>query len=241
MRVLLLLNGSRARYAGGAGEARLRVWRTYTAPGTELEVGYLPDEAEVFPFGAGAALTHANLYPDRCAQAEADGFEAVIIHCCSDPGLAETRARVAIPVVGPGEVTLRAGALLGHRIGMTVPSDESLAAHEDQVRALGLWSHVVGIEAIRRPVGEYAKQDPRAMTDALVSAARLLVDRGADVICPSGLAYIPVRVSAREVSEWLGVPVLDPAFLSVRTAEMLVEARGGATVAPARESAAARG
>jgi allantoin racemase len=232
MRLLLLLNGSRTRYAGGAGEARLRVWREYVSAGTQLEIGHLPDEAEIFPFGRGNALTHANLYPDRCAQAEADGFDAVIIHCCSDPGLAEARHRVRIPIVGPGEVTLRAGALLGHRIGMTVPSDESLEAHLSQVRALGLEQQVVGIQPIRRAVGEYAKQDPRALTDALAEAARqLVVDRGADVICPSGLAYIPVRVSAREVTERLGVPVLDPAFLAVRTAEMLVEARSRTPVA----------
>jgi allantoin racemase len=229
MRLLLVLNGSRARYAGGAGEARQRVWREYVSPGTELEIGYLPDEATILPFGAGGALTHANLYPDRCAQAEADGYDAVIIHCCSDPGLAETRARVGIPVVGPGEVTLRAGALLGHRIGLTVPSDESLDNHLAQVRALRLERQVVGLQSIRRPVGEYARQDPRAMTDALLAAAQRLVDeRGADVICPSGLAYIPVRVSAREVADRLGVPVLDPGFLAVRTAEMLVEARSPA-------------
>ena len=35
------------------------------------------------------------------------------------------------------------------------------------------------------------------------------------------------RVSAREVAERLGVTVLDPALLSVRTAEMLVEALAG--------------
>jgi Asp/Glu/hydantoin racemase len=65
------------------------------------------------------------------------------------------------------------------------------------------------------------------MTDAVVAAAQRLVDRGADVICPSGLAYVPVRVSGREVAERVGVPVMDPALLAVRTAEMLVEALRG--------------
>jgi hypothetical protein len=35
---------------------------------------------------------------------------------------------------------------------------------------------------------------------------------------------IVIRVSAVEVSQRLGIPVLDPALLSVRTAEMLVSA-----------------
>ena len=62
------------------------------------------------------------------------------------------------------------------------------------------------------------------MTDPFLEAGRRLVERGAEIICPSGLAYIPIRVAATEVSERLGIPVLDPALLSVRTAEMLVAA-----------------
>lgn len=231
MRLLLLLNGSRERYDGGADEARLRRWSAYCSPGTHLEVGYLPGEEEsggiskTYEFGRGNALSMASLYPDRCAQAEKDGFDAVIIHCCSDPGLEEARERVCIPVIGPGETTLRAGALVGRRIGMTVPSDESVEAHLEQVLHVGiLRERFVGVAPINRPLGKYAAQDPVAMTEAVVTAARSLVERGADVICPSGLAFIPVRVSAREVSDRIGVPVLDPALLSVRTAEMLYEA-----------------
>lgn len=72
------------------------------------------------------------------------------------------------------------------------------------------------------------------MTDSWFAAARTLVEQGADVICPSGLASIPVRVFAAEVARRLGVPVVDPALVSVRTAEMLV-----AAARPAREAVAA--
>jgi Asp/Glu/hydantoin racemase len=231
--ILLLLNGSRERYAGGADKARERAWAGYCSPGTSLDIGYLPSEAEsgglsrAYAFGEGNAMTLAPLYPERCAQAERDGFDAVVIHCCSDPGLEEARARVRIPIVGPGETMLRAAALVGRRIGMTVPSNESMEPHTEQVRRVGLESRLVGIAPINRPLGKYAAQDPRAMTEAVVGAAQYLVERGADVICPSGLAYVPVRVSAREVAERVGVPVLNPALLAVRTAEMLVEALSG--------------
>lgn len=231
MRLLLIMNGSRERYAGGADEARYRRWLGYCSPGTRLEIGYLPGEAEsgglskTYAFGSGEAIVNlALLYPDRCAQAEQEGYDAVIMHCCADPGLREARERVRIPVIGPGETTLRAGAVLGRKIGITVPSDGSVDHHWQQAREVGVADRVLGIEPINRPIGAYGQQDPRAMTEALITAARKLVDRGADVICPSGLAYIPVRVSAREVSDRLGVPVLDPALLSVRVAEMLVDA-----------------
>jgi Asp/Glu/hydantoin racemase len=228
MRLLLLLNGPRERYVGGADTARKIKWSEYCSPETELEIGYLPSTqeggAKVYAFGTKEALSLGPLYPDRCALAERDGFDAVIIHCFVDPGLSAARERVRIPVIGPGEVTLRAGASLNCRIGMVTPSNETVDSHWEQIRDLGMEKRFVGVEAIKAPLLPFPQQDPSAITEALVAAGRKLVDKGAEVICPSGLAYIPIRVSAMEVSRRLGIPVLDPALLSVRTAEMLFSA-----------------
>ena len=76
----------------------------------------------MYALGNRDALTLEPFYPDRCALAERDGFDAVIIHCFIDPGLRAARERVRIPVVGPGEVTLRAGASLNRKIGMVTPA-----------------------------------------------------------------------------------------------------------------------
>ena len=228
MRVLLLLNGPKERYVGGADTARQIKWREYCSPATQLEIGYLPsvDEsgagAKVYGFATRDALTLGPLYPDRCAAAERDGFDAVVIHCFIDPGLRAARQRVRIPVIGPGEATLMAGAMLNGKIGMVTPSNETVESHWEQVRNYGLEKRFVGIEAIEGPLLPFPEQDPQAMTEALVVAGRRLVEQGAELICPSGLAYIPIRVSALEVSRKLGIPVLDPALLAVRTAEMLV-------------------
>ncbi len=240
MRLLLLVNGPKERYVGGADTARQRVWSQYCSPGTELEVGYLPSQLEdgsptaIKSFGAADAFDLAPLYPGRCAQAERDGFDAVIIHCFVDPGLEETRRSVGIPVIGPGETTLRAASMLGRHIGLTTPSAVTEEHHWQQVRGLGIAGQVVGIKGITAPMARFDEQDPRAMTDLTVEVAAALVAQGAEVICPSGLAYIPIRVSAQEVSERVGVPVLDPGLLAVRTAEMLVSATS-------RSLAAARG
>ena len=64
MRLLLVMNGSRARYAGGADQARYETWLPYCGPGTKLEIGYLPDVQERYEFGtAQAATKHSVLYP----------------------------------------------------------------------------------------------------------------------------------------------------------------------------------
>jgi allantoin racemase len=230
MRLLLLLNGPRERYVGGADTARRVKWREYSSPGTDLEIGYLPSAnelgggAKVYAFGTREALSFGPLYPDRCAQAERDGFDAVIIHCFIDPGLHAARERVRIPVIGPGEATLTAGAILNARLGMVTPSNETVDSHWEQIRDLGLEKRFIGIEPIEGPLLPFPEQDAGSMTEAVVAAGRKLVAQGAELICPSGLAYIPIRVSALKVSRKLGIPVLDPALLAVRTAEMLVSA-----------------
>jgi Asp/Glu/hydantoin racemase len=230
MRILLLLNGPKERYVGGADDARARVWGERCSAGTELTVGYLPSTTPdgrpttIYPMGKGEAWALSDLYPDRCALAQAEGFDAVIIHCFADPGLTRTRRTVDIPVIGPGEVTLRAAAMLGRRIGLTMPSGESAVVHQAQVESLGMAEQVVGLEPVRVDLARFEEQDSGRMADALVEAAERLIERGAEVICPSGLAYIPIRVSAEAVSERLGVPVLDPSLVAIRTAEMLVRA-----------------
>ena len=144
MRILLLLNGPRERYVGGADTARRIKWSEYCSPATELEIGYLPsaeengDGAKVYAFGTKDALTLGPLYPDRCRLAERDGFDAVIIHCFVDPGLRAARERVRIPIVGLGEVTLKAAASLNGKIGMVTPSNETVDSHWEQVRDLDL-------------------------------------------------------------------------------------------------------
>jgi Asp/Glu/hydantoin racemase len=230
MRLLLLLNGPRERYVGGADTGRRIKWREYCSPSTELEIGYLPSAeesgggAKVYGFGTRDALSLGPLYPDRCALAEREGFDAVIIHCFVDPGLRAARQRARIPIVGPGEVTLRAGATLNRKIGMVTPSSETVDSHWEQLREFGMGKPCVGIEPIEGPLLPFPQQDAVAMTAAVIAAGRKLRDKGAELICPSGLAYIPIRVSAVAVSRELGIPVLDPALLSVRTAEMLVTA-----------------
>ena len=59
MRVLLLLNGPRERYIGGADTARRIKWREYCSPATELEIGYLPSVVE------GSAGAKVHLEPER--------------------------------------------------------------------------------------------------------------------------------------------------------------------------------
>jgi Asp/Glu/hydantoin racemase len=92
---------------------------------------------------------------ERC---ERDGFDAVIVDCTGDPGVAAARHRLRIPVVGAGEAVRRAAAgapppvvvLSGDELRA---SDEgALLARAQQARTVVLggtgWSRLVPLLAV---------------------------------------------------------------------------------------------
>ncbi len=57
-------------------------------------------------------------------QGERDGYDAVVIACASDPGLADAKELVSIPVTAPMEAAIATGRALG-RLGIVAPRIES--------------------------------------------------------------------------------------------------------------------
>ena len=96
------------------------------------------------------AAPHVVAVVERC---ERDGYDGVIVDCTGDPGVAEARNRVRIPVVGAGEAVRRAVAMASPPV--VVLSGDTLRASDqasllERVRdartvALGGtgWSHLV--------------------------------------------------------------------------------------------------
>ena len=57
-------------------------------------------------------------------QGERDGYDAVVIACASDPGLADAKELVSIPVTAPMEAAIATGRALG-RLAVVAPRIES--------------------------------------------------------------------------------------------------------------------
>ncbi len=96
-RILLLAPvGTTMHLAAEAASARRAVRQD-----TEVEVRHLPTLPETIYVSPVPQLV-----PELVAAAvaaEAEGFDAIGISCCSDPGLAEVRAAVRVPVSAPFE------------------------------------------------------------------------------------------------------------------------------------------
>ncbi len=157
---------------------------------------------------------------DRVLSAEHRGFDAVIVDCFLDPGVAAAREAADIVVVGPGESAMLTALVLGDTFSIIDVGEDTLKRHTApwRVRRLGLadrfasqWGSGVTVKSIGR--------DEDLAKKILKVALQVLKEDEPDVIilgC-TGLSKVAELVAAR-----LPVPLVDPQVAALRMAESLV-------------------
>jgi Asp/Glu/hydantoin racemase len=136
-------------------------------------------------------------------QLEGRGAAALFISCASDPGLAEARRAVRVPVASAGAAAAALALNLGERVGVLGIRDEAPRA---MARILG--EHLI---AAVRPVGVTTTRhllEPGGQDRAL-AAARELVAAGADTIALACTGLVTIGM-APILQQALGLPVVDP-------------------------------
>lgn len=121
MKRILIVGPTSAPWASIAAEVEADLARL-ARPGVELSYRCT---------GAGPAAIHttadaaaaAPFVVDTVVAAEREGFDAVIVDCTDDPGVAAARLLVAIPVVGAGEA-LRVAVAAAPRPVCTFSGDD---------------------------------------------------------------------------------------------------------------------
>ncbi|NKB86766.1 MAG: aspartate/glutamate racemase family protein [Acidobacteria bacterium] len=146
--------------------------------------------------------------------------DAVIIGCFGDPGLREANALLDAPVIGPAAASLHLAAQLGSRIGLITVVADVIPILDDLVADYGLESRVRAITAVEVPVLELRKKRA-AVLARMVERGGELADSGADVLV-LGCMTMGFLDVAEELTEELGVPVVNPVLASLRTAEALL-------------------
>lgn len=212
--------------ASAAYIARLTAYLNGIAsPGTVVEVhGISPPDRG---FSRLSELRCASVAVDNGIEAEAQGYDAVVMGHFQDPGLYALKSAVGIPVVGTGEATLHLAAQYGRRIGLVTLDDVYRDWHLEQGDLYGIGgriSHVAGLNADPADfsaafAGDTAARD--RMITALRGVAEPMVAGGADVIVPAGV--LPGLL----VSETRGLrighaPVVNCAAVALMQAEMQV-------------------
>jgi Asp/Glu/hydantoin racemase len=154
------------------------------------------------------------------AQAEAMGCDAVVPFGTLDIGVQRARAIINIPIVGAFESALRTALYVGDRIGLVTYTDD-VTYHSILLRAYGMEHAVIGRRAAGIHLADYAAEH-RRLRSAFLASSQELIDEGADVIISAGVSMCPLWLEARDLSDTLGVPVVEAVGVPLRTAALLV-------------------
>ena len=168
-------------------------------------------------------------------RAQDEGYDAFVIGCTLDVGLAEGKSMLDIPVVGISEAAYRMAMTMGRLFAVVTSSPAFSEVYGEQVERYG-----VANRYLRGPYIVPASEEeiataltrPDALIEKFKVAATRAVADGASVIIPGPafLATLANRAGLTQVDDAL---VLDTVSVAVKTAEMLVDLRK-AGVAPSR-------
>lgn len=152
-------------------------------------------------------------------QAEQAQADAIIVAAFSDPGVAELRKRVSIPVVGIGESVLIAAAAsaldAGRRFGIvTITPDASLlASFVERASALGMADQYCGVR-VTQGDAMVLLANPAGLDAALSSAITESINDGAQAIILGGG---PLSAAAERLQPEFEIPLLNPVAAAART------------------------
>ena len=139
------------------------------------------------------------------------------------------------PVIGCGEVCFRLAAENGRRFGMLLFIDRMAARYLQQIEEHGLSRLCVGVEPVGFRFNDVldAFGRPGKIIDRFRTAARRLIAAGAQAIIP-GEIPLNVLLAAEGVDRVDGVPLIDSLAVTLKHAEMMVDAKASGGTAPER-------
>lgn len=156
---------------------------------------------------------------EEIQKGEQEGIDGYIIACFGDPGLLAAREATEKPVIGIAEAAMHVASLLatGFSIVTTLNRTRIMAAH--LAENYGMTRFCRRIRAIDLPVLDLEVPHSPTRSQILAECRQALEEDGSGVIvlgC-SGMADL-----AAEISQELGIPVIDGVSVAVKLMEALV-------------------
>ncbi len=199
-------------------EAMLRSW---AAPGTQVDVACVtegPNSIESLYEEFLAVPATARL----AVKKEQEGYDAAIIGCAGDPGVDAIRELTSrMPVIGPGAASFLAAAMLGHRFGVLTPEGDMWQSSLELAFKVGVKDKLAAAVSIRTPVLEMMADKQVTMERILQACKTAITEKAVDtmVIGCMTMAFLDV---AKEIEAAIGIPVVNPANVSLKFAEAMV-------------------
>ena len=151
--------------------------------------------------------------------AEANGYDGVVLACFGDPGIEAAKELVDIPVVGITEASYALASLLGTKFLVIVSADTAVPRQIRYLKTLGIPDYQYAV----RPIGLtiIGVMEDRMSAKELIAqnCEQSLKETNAELIVMGCSGFSGLR-SALE--KQLGVPIIDPVVAGVHVCATLV-------------------
>ncbi len=224
MKIMYIVPGVMAQTDLGIRELerRKRILETHAWVGTSVDI----IDIDKGPRSIESSYEEYLSVPEtvkKAVQAEKDGYDGIILGCFGDPGLEALREMVRVPVVGPGETAMQVASLLGRRFSIVTVLDSVVPSLERLAGRMGLAGKLASVRAINIPVLALQKDKALTTNRMIEESRKAILEERADVIVWGCMSMAFMEVSERK-PESLGVPVVNPAIVSLKILEGLVAA-----------------
>lgn len=171
--------------------------------------------------GASDAVVSTYYLLEEIKKSEKEGgYDAYIIACFGDPGVDAIREITDKPVIGIAEAAFHMSAFLGAKFSVVSTLPRMRMDMEERIRRHGAEVRLASIRTPNLPVLAF-HEDLAGAKKTLINAAKEAVENDlAEVII---LGCAGMSGFADEVSQAVGVPVIDTVTTAVKVAESLVD------------------
>ena len=197
----------------------------YASPGTEISIFF--DSRKTLAYSGEIEQRSVDAVKNA-VYAEKNGFDAVIVAALCDFGLMSVRGAVKIPVVGMAMATYLMAYQLASRYACISEGDNWTPVVIKAVREAGCYERMTSVRALPKalrfplPNDYYTPEEFEAEVKKI--AKRQVEDEGAQllVITFALLSLLMPPGWKERLEKELGIIVLDPMAIAVKTTEMLV-------------------
>ena len=158
---------------------------------------------------------------EKAFKAQDEGYDALIVYCGSDPAVDAVREVLDIPVIGPGKASKLMALDLSRKFSVLTVLSSCIPVDQEKAHRQGIpHSALISIRAIDVPVSN-VRDDLDKTFEALYAAGKKCIEEdGAQCLV---LACLGMAGMGERLTGALGIPVLDPAPISMQYAQTLVK------------------